>query len=79
MAEIAFGVVSFTAIVLVLVLFVLSAKRILVPSGECEIAINQRKSVSARVGQRLLEVLAQAGVNLPSACGGAGTCGLCRA
>lgn len=79
MAEIAIGVVSFTAIVLVLVLFVLTAKRILVPSGVCEIAINQRKSVSARVGQRLLEVLAQAGVNLPSACGGAGSCGLCKA
>ena len=79
MLEIAFGVVSFTAIVLVLVLFVLTAKRVLVPSGVCEIAINQRKSVSARVGQRLLEVLAQAGVNVPSACGGAGTCGLCKA
>ena len=79
MLEVAFGVASFTAIVLVLVLFVLTAKRILVPSGVCEITINQRKSVSARVGQRLLEVLAQAGVNLPSACGGAGTCGLCKA
>ena len=79
MLEIAYGVASFTAIVLVLVLFVLTAKRILVPSGVCEITINQRKSVSARVGQRLLEVLAQAGVNLPSACGGAGTCGLCKA
>ena len=79
MLEVAFGVVSFTAIVLVLVLFVLTAKRILVPSGVCEITINQRKSVSARVGQRLLEVLAEAGVNLPSACGGAGTCGLCKA
>ncbi len=78
MAEITFGVVFFTGIVLILVLFVLGARRVLVPTGDCMITINQRQSASAAVGQRLLEVLVKAGVNLPSACGGAGTCGLCK-
>ena len=75
--EIGVGVISFTCIVLVLGLFVLLARRLFVPSGECEITINDRITVSAAIGRRLLEVLAQAGVRLPSACGGAGTCGLC--
>lgn len=78
MLEITFGVLSFTGIVLILVLFVLGAKRVLVPSGECLITINQRQSMTALVGQRLLEVLVKAGINVPGACGGAGTCGLCK-
>lgn len=79
MTEIALGVAAFTAIVLLLALFVLGAKRVLVPSGECEIDVNARRSLTAAIGERLLEVLAAAGIQLPSACGGAGTCGLCKA
>jgi Na+-transporting NADH:ubiquinone oxidoreductase subunit F len=76
--EIGIGVVSFTSIVLVLALFVLLARKLFVPSGECEIRINDRMTVTAAVGRRLLEVLAETEVRLPSACGGAGTCGLCK-
>lgn len=76
--EIGVGVVSFTSIVLVLGLLVLLARKVFVPSGACEIVVNERMRVSAAVGRRLLDVLAQNGVRLPSACGGAGTCGLCR-
>jgi Na+-transporting NADH:ubiquinone oxidoreductase subunit F len=76
--EIGVGIVSFTGIVLVLALLVLLARKLFVPSGLCEITVNQRKTVTAAVGRRLLDVLAEADVRLPSACGGAGTCGLCR-
>ena len=76
--EIGVGVVFFTGIVLVLGLFVLLARKLFVPSGECEITINDRMVISAAVGRRLLDVLADADVRLPSACGGAGTCGLCK-
>jgi Na+-transporting NADH:ubiquinone oxidoreductase subunit F len=76
--EIGIGIVSFTAIVLVLGVLVLLARKLLVPSGECAITVNARMTFNAAVGRRLLEVLADAGVRLPSACGGAGTCGLCR-
>lgn len=79
MIEIILGVVSFTIIVLLLTLFVLGAKRLLVPSGECRVDINGGKNVTAETGQRLLGVLTGVGINLPSACGGAGTCGLCKA
>ncbi len=79
MIEIILGVASFTAIVFVLALFVLGARRLLVPSGECAIDVNGRLSVTAAIGQRLLDVLTRSGVQLPSACGGAGTCGLCKA
>jgi len=79
MTEIILGVASFTVIVLVLTLFVLGARRLLVPSGECSIDVNGRTTVTAAIGQKLLDVLTRADVQLPSACGGAGTCGLCKA
>lgn len=78
MGETVLGVVAFTAIVLVLSLLVLAARRLLVPAGECGITINDRDTVSAPVGQKLLGILDDAGIHLPSACGGAGTCGLCK-
>jgi Na+-transporting NADH:ubiquinone oxidoreductase subunit F len=79
MLEATLGVIFFSAIVLLLALFVLGARRLLVPRGECQIEINGRKTVSAQIGQSLLEICLQAGVHLPGACGGAGTCGLCKA
>lgn len=79
MIEILLGVISFAAIVLLLSMFVLAARRLLVPSGSFELRINQRLTCTASVGQRLLDVLNQQGIHLPSACGGAGTCGLCKA
>ena len=76
--EIGVGIVSFTGIVLVLGLFVLLARKLFVPSGECEIRINDRLTISAAVGTRLFDVLKEAEVHLPSACRGVGTCGLCK-
>jgi len=79
MLETILGVAFFSAIVLLLALFVLLARHLLVPRGECEIEINTRKTVSAQIGQHLLEVCLDAGIQLPGACGGTGTCGLCKA
>ena len=79
MQETVLGVVFFCGIVLLLTLFVIGARRLLVPRGNCEIEINGRKKVQAEIGQRLLEVCQSAGLHLPSACAGAGTCGLCKA
>ena len=78
MGEIITGVVAFSSIVLVLALLVLAARRVLVPGGECTVNINDRNTVTATVGRKLLGVLDDADVHLPSACGGAGTCGLCK-
>ena len=79
MLEAILGVLFFSGIVLVLTLFVLGARRLLVPRGVCQIEINGRKTVEAEIGQRLLAVCQSAGLHLPSACAGAGTCGLCKA
>ena len=79
MLEAILGVLFFCGIVLLLTLFVIGARRLLVPSGSCEIEINGRKTVTAEIGQRLLDVCHAAGIQLPSACAGAGTCGLCKA
>jgi Na+-transporting NADH:ubiquinone oxidoreductase subunit F len=78
--EIVLGVSMFTAIVLALVMVILFAKSKLVSSGDVTISINGEddKSVVASAGGKLLNVLADKGIFIPSACGGGGTCGQCR-
>ena len=78
--EIILGISMFTAIVLLLVLVILFAKSKLVSTGDITISINgdPSKSVTAAVGGKLLGVLADQGIFIPSACGGGGTCGQCR-
>ncbi|TLU61685.1 NADH:ubiquinone reductase (Na(+)-transporting) subunit F [Thalassotalea litorea] len=77
--EIILGVTMFTAIVLALVLVILFAKSKLVASGDVTIAINgdPDKAVTTAAGGKLLGVLANQGIFVPSACGGGGTCGQC--
>ena len=79
MQEALLGILFFCGIVLLLALFVLGARRLLVPHGECTIDINGRKTINATIGDRLLNVCQRSGIQLPSACAGAGTCGLCKA
>ncbi|MBU2882544.1 NADH:ubiquinone reductase (Na(+)-transporting) subunit F [Psychrosphaera sp. B3R10] len=78
--EIVLGVSMFTAIVVALVLVILVAKSKLVSTGDITISINgdAEKSVVASAGGKLLNVLADKGIFIPSACGGGGTCGQCR-
>ena len=78
--EIVLGVSMFTVIVLALVLVILFAKSKLVSSGDVTITINgdPEKSVTAPAGGKLLGLLADQGIFVPSACGGGGTCGQCR-
>jgi Na+-transporting NADH:ubiquinone oxidoreductase subunit F len=68
----------FTTIVVVLTVIVLFARRLLVPSGEASILINDGRSLTVPVGDKLLWTLAGQGVLLPAACGGRGSCGQCR-
>ncbi|MCK4868586.1 MAG: NADH:ubiquinone reductase (Na(+)-transporting) subunit F, partial [Alphaproteobacteria bacterium] len=78
MLEIGLGVVFFTAIILVLVLVILFARSKLVATGEVDVVINESRTIRTRVGGKLLDVLADADILVPSACGGMGTCGQCR-
>lgn len=74
------GVIAFTIIVLILVSIILFAKSKLVPSGNVKININNDpdKSIEVPIGDKLLNVLSDAKIYLPSACGGGGTCGECK-
>jgi Na+-transporting NADH:ubiquinone oxidoreductase subunit F len=78
MLEVGLGVIFFTVIVVLLVLFILAAKSRLVASGNVNILINGEKTVKAPVGSKLLGALANADLFVPSACGGGGTCAQCR-
>lgn len=76
--ELGLGVLIFTSVVLLLVMVIIGARSYLVGSAEVTIDVNDERTVSANLGDKLLEGLARAGLFLPSACGGKGTCGQCR-
>jgi len=75
--EVGLGVVLFTLIVLVLVFVILVARSKLVSEGSISLTINDDKSLDIPVGGKLMNALADAGIFIPSACGGGGTCGQC--
>ncbi|MCP4315264.1 MAG: NADH:ubiquinone reductase (Na(+)-transporting) subunit F [Hyphomicrobiales bacterium] len=78
MLEIGLGIALFTGIVLCLVLVILAVRSRLVATGMVDITVNEERTVKAKAGDKLLRVLAEARIYLPSACGGVGTCGQCR-
>ena len=63
MTEIIIAVISFTVIVLVLSLLVLAARRALVPSGTCEVLVNDTRTIPVAAGQRLLHALNSSGIS----------------
>lgn len=78
MTEIALGSLLLTAIILALTATVLLAHALLVPVRPANVTINGTRTILAKTGERLLSVLNDHGIMVPSACAGAGTCGLCR-
>ena len=80
MIEIILGVLIFTVIVMILVALILFARSLLIPPGEVTISINEdaEKRLSVHPGDKLLGVLGNHDIFIPSACGGGGTCAQCR-
>ena len=78
--DLLFGVVSFTGVVLLLVLVIIGARRQLVSSGDVSIEINGDTSntLVTASGNKLLQTLAENKIFLSSACGGGGTCSQCK-
>jgi len=70
----------FTATILLLVVLLGVAKSKLVAAGPVKILINDdpEKSPTVEAGGNLLSVLASHKIFLPSACGGGGTCAMCK-
>lgn len=73
------GVLVFLALILVLVGMLLFAKNKLTPKGEVKININEgEKELVINPGGTLLNTLSNSKIFLPSACGGKGSCGMCK-
>jgi Na+-transporting NADH:ubiquinone oxidoreductase subunit F len=76
--EIFLGVFMFTGIVLALVVVILQARGVLVPSGNVKIIVNDQKTLEVPAGGKLLTALSSQGIFVSSACGGGGTCAQCK-
>ena len=71
------SVVVFVLVILLLVTILLQAKARLSPSGPVKLNING-DDVEVESGTTLLNTLSNQKIFLPSACGGGGTCGMCK-
>lgn len=73
------SVIAFLVVILVLVGLLLYAKAKLTSSGNVLIDINDgEKNIEVESGSSLLATMSNNSIFLPSACGGGGTCGMCR-
>lgn len=71
--------VVFTGVIVLLVVLLSAVSHRLSPGGEVTIDINDgQQTVTTEPGQTLLAALVGAHIFVPSACGGAGTCGMCK-
>ncbi len=70
----------FSSVILFLVALLLLVEAKIVKKGTCEIVINedQDKRIHTKIGSTLLSTLADNDIFIPSACGGGGTCGMCK-
>ena len=78
LTAILYAVGVFLIVILLLVVILLVAKKYLVSSGNVKVTINGDKEYDVAAGGSLLSQLGEAGVHLPSACGGKGSCGQCK-
>lgn len=72
-----YSIIVFLVIILLLVTVLLYAKEKLTPKGEVQLTINERQ-IKVSPGSSLLTTLTNNDIFLPSACGGGGTCGMCK-
>lgn len=72
------SVIIFFAFNLIIVYMLLYAKSKLTASGPVRITINGQEHVEAEAGSNLLSTLSNKNIFLPSACGGGGTCAMCK-
>ncbi len=68
----------FTGVILALVAVLMVAKNKLVAAGEVNLVINDDKTLKVPTGGTLLGTLANNKIFIPSACGGKGSCGVCK-
>jgi Na+-transporting NADH:ubiquinone oxidoreductase subunit F len=72
-----YSVVVFFLIIIMLVSLLIFARDRLSPKGKVKLQLND-KELAVSPGSNLLSTLSSNGIFLPSACGGGGTCGMCK-
>ena len=80
MLTVILGVAAFVIVIVALVVVLMVAKSKLVASEDVTITINEDpdKAIVTPAGGTLLNTLAANRIFIPSACGGKGTCGVCK-
>ena len=72
------SIVIFLVIIMSLVVMLLYARAKLTPQGEVTLKVND-KELTVGPGNTLLTTLSTQNIFLPFACGGGGTCAMCKA
>ena len=72
------SILVFLLVIMLLVAVLLFARRKLTPQGKVNITINDDKVLEVDPGSTLLTTLGSHSILLPSACGGMGTCAMCK-
>jgi Na+-transporting NADH:ubiquinone oxidoreductase subunit F len=72
------SVLIISAIAAALALLLVVAEFFFANYGDCTLTINDKKKVTVEGGSSLLSSLSSQKIFIPSACGGKGTCGLCK-
>ena len=71
------GAAVFLFVILLLVVMLLYARYKLTPQGDVQLKVND-KEFTVSPGSTILNTLSSNDIFLPSACGGGGTCGMCK-
>lgn len=77
-ASLIISVSAIAALAAFLALLMVIADATIANYGECKITINDDKELTIRGGSSLLSTLMGEEIFIPSACGGRGSCGLCK-
>ena len=72
------SIAVFLVVVIIPVILLVVLRKKLAPQGKVKININDEKEIEVEPGSSLLSTLANEQIFLPSACGGGGSCGMCR-
>jgi Na+-transporting NADH:ubiquinone oxidoreductase subunit F len=74
------GTVVFTSVIMLLVFMLMLVEAKVVLKGERQLVINgnEDESLDVQSGTSLLKALANNDIFIPSACGGGGSCGMCK-
>ncbi len=69
---------AITALTVVLAVILVVADAFIANYGECKVTVNDKKELTVKGGRSLLATLMEEEIFIPSACGGRGSCGLCK-